>query len=109
MPKTKTKKVAPKKTVKKKKVTKPYKLSVRVNDTEFETRAKSMEEALTKFVASDKFPRGIKTVTFLKYEKGREKGSQVWHVPQARRRFKLISLKPNSLALLASKLEAHLV
>ena len=106
------KKAAPNKAKKapKKKTTrsKPYRLSVQVNGEEFKTEAKDLETALTEFVNSEVFPLGAKTKAFVKYSKGTKEGRQLWNTPKARRVFRTISLKPDSLSLLATKLTEQL-
>lgn len=81
-----------------------YSLEVSVNNETFKSSADDMGKLLTKFVESDQFPVGPKTVVVLKYSKGTKKGQQTWHVPRARRTLRLISLKPESRELLAGKL-----
>lgn len=102
MPKKKT----TRKTTKRRKP--PYSLEVEVNDTTFKTNAKSMTEALTKFVESPEFPLGPKTVTLVRYSKGRNKGRQVWHTPRARRLFRQIALKSSALEVLGAKMQEEL-
>lgn len=96
------------KEVKKAPVKKPYHLEVLVNDIVFKTDAKSLEEALAKFVESPEFPVGAKTTAFVRFSKGKKEGKRLWHTPEARRMFRLIGLKPDALSLLAGKFEAEL-
>lgn len=92
--------------VEKPKVATPsYSLEIRVNDVEFKTKAKSLAEAFTKFVESPEFPLGAKTTAFVKYSKGKNVRSKIWHTPEARRVFRAISHKPTVLEVLAAKLE----
>lgn len=112
MPKTKKvakKKLGAKKTKKAPKKRKPaYHLEIRVNDVEFKTDAKDLTTALTEFVESSDFPLGAKTVTFIKYSKGKNERKQIWQTPEARRVLRSISLKPSYLEVLATKWEENL-
>ena len=96
-PKTekKTKKVAPRK---------DYHLEVRVNDIVFKTKAKDLNEALTQFINSPEFPFAPKTKTFITFGKGKNASQRLFHVPEARRIFSMISHKPSALEVLATKL-----
>lgn len=103
----KTKKVSTKKETKKV-VKKPFTLEVKVNDKEFKTEAKSIEEALTEFVNSPECPVGAKTICLVNFSKGKKKGKRIWQAPIARRIIRGISLKPQQLAVLAAKMEEEL-
>lgn len=106
--KKKSKKVSKKEVPKKKSNGKPYHLEIKVNDVEFKTNAKSLENALAEFVASPDYPIGAKTIALVKFSKGKKEGKRIWHTPEARRIFKTIALKPSHLAVLAAKFTEEL-
>lgn len=81
-----------------------YSLEVSVNDVVYKGEAKDMKQALADFISSSAFPFAIKTKVLVKYSKGGVERSQFYHVPEARRIFKIISLKDSALELLATKL-----
>lgn len=85
-----------------------YRLEVIVNDTDYKGTADSLTQALTDFVESGDFPFGVKTRVVIRYKKGDVERQKLWHVPEARRVFNIISAKPSALELLATKLEAEL-
>lgn len=85
-----------------------FHLEIRVNDIEFKTDAKDLETALLEFVASPVFPVGAKTTCFVKYSKGKNERTRLWHTPEARRILKTIGFKGSALAVLAAKLTEDL-
>ncbi len=103
---TKTKK--PTKKTKKAPKKPKYRLEVEVNGNKFETGAEDMETALSEFVESPEFPLGAKTLAIFRYSDGKIERIKVLHTPEARRLFKIISLKPDALAVYAKKLTEDL-
>jgi hypothetical protein len=85
-----------------------YHLEVRVNDVEFKTDAEDMVSALSEFINSPAFPFAVKTKVFVKYSKGDVERSQLYHVPEARKVFKMIALKPSARELLAFRFTQNL-
>ena len=86
-----------------------YFLEVSFNDVVYKVEAVDFKQALKDFVGSSEFPFAFKTRVLVKYGKGSEERSQFYHVPEARKVFKMVSLKESALELLASKLEANLL
>lgn len=101
---TKTKKVKKEVKASEEKVKNDYHLTVYVNDVVFSTKAKDLTEALTQFINSPEFPNAPKTKTIFKFGKGKTLSQRLFHVPEARRMFSIISHKPSALEVLASKL-----
>lgn len=102
----KTKKLGSAKPKKAKKL--DYYLDVSVNDTQFRCEAVDLSEALKNFVNSVNFPFSIKTRAFLKYGNKEVERERFYHVPEARRLFRLISSDPSALEILARKLNEDL-
>ncbi len=85
-----------------------YHLEIKVNDVEFKTDANDMAEAISQFINSPEFPFAVKTKVFVKYSKGGVERAQLYHVPEARKVFRMIALKPSALELLAFKFTQNL-
>lgn len=85
------------------KVNAGYFFEVRVNDEVYRGDAENLTQALQDFTVSSAFPFAVKTRTIIRYGTETVERQRVLHVPAARRFFTIISRKPDSLELWASK------
>lgn len=81
---------------------------IKVDDIVFEKKAKTIKEAVDAFVASPKFPYGVKTKVIIKFGNDKDEKIEVWGAVRARRIFSQIKLKPYSAELLAERLTSRL-
>lgn len=79
-------------------------LEIKVNDVEYKTKAKNLNEALTNFVKSPEFPISVKTKVVINYSEGKKKGRRILPVSVARRLFSLVNLKPAAIEIFTNKL-----
>ena len=86
-----------------------FKLEVRVNDLVYKGEAKSLDVALSDFVKSPNYPFAVKTPVVIRFSDGKSEKQIVWPTMMARRKFKLLTLKPSIVELLGNKLASDLI
>jgi hypothetical protein len=85
-----------------------YYIEVNVNDLVYKGEANSLTQALLDFVSSPEYPFAVKTRFLLKYGNSKVEKQLVWNVMMARRKLKLMSIKPQVAEILAGQLENNL-
>lgn len=86
-----------------------YTLEVSVNDIEYKNSANNMVQALSDFVLSPVFPFSVKTRVLFKFSDGTKEGIQRYSSLMANRMFKILTIKPQSLEIVARKMEARMM
>ena len=92
----------------KKKAGSEYYIGVEVNDLVYKGEADSLVQALLDFVKSPEYPFAVKTRFLLKYGNSETEKQLIWNVMMARRKLKLMSIKPQVAEILSGQLENNL-
>lgn len=85
-----------------------YTLEVSVNDVEYKNSANSMVQALSDFALSPVFPFAVKTRVLFKFSDGTKEGIQRYSPLLANRMFRILTTKPQSVEIVARKMEARM-
>lgn len=85
-----------------------FKLEVRVNDLVYKGEADSLETAIASFVASPDYPFAVKTPVVIRYGSKDKEMQVTWPVMLARRKMRLMRIKPTLINLVGGKFTSNL-
>ena len=101
--------MATKKTIKEPKAKTGFKLEVRVNDLVYKGESDTMEQALADFISNPNYPFAVKTAVVIKFSDSKNEKQVTWPAMLARRKFRMLSLKPSVAELIAGKFANDLI
>lgn len=85
-----------------------FKLEVRVNELVYKGEAESLEQAVADFVASPVYPFAVKTPVVIRYGNEKKEQQVIWPVMIARRKLRLMKIKPILADLIGGKFTSNL-